>query len=257
MAVQSETKAVADLAREYHQRGYLKLSGLFGADEIAEWQNECVRLQGLDLVDPKNKRTPFKFPEIPYPEKIDPVADISPLFARLIQNERVRSVLRAIFDDEPLLFKDKLIYKLPGMSGYGMHQDWAFGWQHLAPADDLLSVSFQIDGADADNGCIELFEGYHHKLLTTPGEERGFTPEERETLIDPARCEKMITEPGDVLIFHSLTPHQSGKNTVNYPRRSLYLTYNAKRSGNLRETYYDHYMNEMAGRGDQKDKYFK
>jgi len=247
---------IEQLARDYHRRGYIKLSGFFSAAEAAEWQAECERLQTLDLVNPNNKRTPFKNPEIPYPEKIDPVVDISPLFAELVEDERLLSVLRAIFNDEALLFKDKIIYKLPGMNGYGMHQDWAWGWQHLAPADDLLSVSFQIDGADAENGCIELFEDYHHELLTTPGEERGFYDEEIETLIDPARGEKMTTQPGDVLIFHSLTPHQSGKNLADYSRRSLYLTYNAARSGQLRAEYYHHYMNEMAGRGDAKDKVF-
>lgn len=249
-------EAKEKLARDYKDRGYLKLSGLFTEEEVAAWQEECKRLQGLELVNPNNKRTPFKNSEIPYPEKIDPVVDISPLFAKLIADERLHSVLRAIFGDEALLFKDKIIYKLPGMEGYGMHQDWAWGWQHLAPADDLLSVSFQIDGADADNGCIELFEGYHEKLMTTPGEERSFTPEEQETLIDPARGEKMITVPGDVLIFHSLTPHQSGKNRATYPRRSLYLTYNAARSGNLREQYYEHYLENIAGRA-QSEKYFR
>jgi ectoine hydroxylase-related dioxygenase (phytanoyl-CoA dioxygenase family) len=255
MSIQSMQKSTDEMAREYQQRGYIKLSGLFSADEIAGWQAECDRLQKLDLVNPKNKRTPFKNPEIPYPEKIDPVVDISPLFSELIKDERLLSVVQAIFNDVPLLFKDKLIYKLPGMNGYSMHQDWAHGWQHLAPAQDILSVSFQIDGADAANGCIELFEGYHEKLLVTPGEERGFNEAEK-ALIDPARGEKMETKAGDILIFSSLTPHQSGKNLANYPRRSLYLTYNAKRDGDLREVYYDHYMNEMAGRKNT-DAYFK
>ena len=235
------------MAREYHERGYIKLSGLFTQDEIAGWQEECDRLQQLDLVNRKNKRTPFKTPEIPYPEKIDPVIDISPFFSTLIEDQRLTSVLQAIFNDAPLLFKDKLIYKLPGMNGYNMHQDWAHGWQHLAPAEDMLSVSFQIDGADVANGCIELFEGYHDKLLVTPGEERQFNEAER-ALIDPARGEKMETKAGDVLIFSSLTPHQSGKNLANYPRRSLYLTYNAARAGNLREEYYQHYINNMVGK---------
>lgn len=242
---------ISELAHEYTQRGYIRLSGLFSPEEVAAWQEECERLQGLDLVNPNNKRTPFKNPEIPYPEKIDPVVDISPLFAALTADERVTGVLNAIFNDDALLFKDKIIYKLPGMSGYNLHQDWAWGWQHLAPANDLLSVSFQIDGADAANGCIELFEGYHGSLLTTPGEERGFNAEEKK-LIDPARGQKMETRPGDVLIFHSLTPHQSGKNLATYPRRSLYLTYNAARSGNLREDYYEHYIENIAGKGRQE-----
>jgi ectoine hydroxylase-related dioxygenase (phytanoyl-CoA dioxygenase family) len=256
MSIQTSENTAEEIAKEYHQRGYTKLSGLFSVDEIAGWQAECDRLQKLDLVNPLNKRTPFKNPEIPYPEKIDPVIDISPLFSKLIKDERLVSVVQAIFDDAPLLFKDKLIYKLPGMTGYAMHQDWAHGWQHLAPAEDLLSVSFQIDGADAANGCIELFEGYHEKLLITPGEERAFNESEK-AMIDPARGEKMETKAGDVLIFSSLTPHQSGKNLADYPRRSLYLTFNAARAGELREVYYDHYMNEMMGRRNMKDGYFK
>jgi len=247
MSVQLIESSVEELAREYHQRGYIKLRGLFDADEIAAWQNECDRLQKLDLIKPQNLRAVFQ-KGITYPEKIDPVVDISPLFTELIKDERLLSLLREIFQDAPLLFKDKLIYKLPGMDGYIMHQDWAHGWQHLAPAKDILSVSFQIDGADASNGCIELFEGYHDKLLVTPGEERAFNEKER-AMIDPARGAKMETQPGDVLIFSSLTPHQSGKNLVDYPRRSLYLTYNAARSGDLREAHYQHYF-DVRGIGE-------
>jgi len=255
MSIATSEKSVEEIAGEYQRRGFVKLTGLFDEDEISTWQDECDRLQKLELVNPNNKRTPFKNPGIPYPEKIDPVIDISPLFTELIKDERLLGVLRVIFNDEALLFKDKIIYKLPGMNGYGMHQDWAWGWQHLAPAEDLLSVSFQIDGADADNGCIELFEGYHENLLSTPGEERNLNETEKAQ-IDLSRGEKMETKPGDILIFSSLTPHQSGKNLANYPRRSLYLTYNAARSGELREEYYDHYIKEIAGKGNT-DGYFK
>lgn len=248
-------KNTENLSQEYHRRGYIKLSGLFSAEEITRWQAECDRLQKLDLVNPKNKRTPFKNPEIPYPEKIDPVVDISPLFSELVKDNRLLAILQSIFGDAPLLFKDKLIYKLPGMTGYRMHQDWAHGWQHLAPAEDILSVSFQIDGADAANGCIELFEGYHEKLLVTPGEERAFNDAEK-AMIDSARGEKMETKAGDILIFSSLAPHQSGKNLATYPRRSLYLTYNATRAGNLREAYYQHYINDMVGKNIE-NAYFK
>ncbi|TMV52818.1 hypothetical protein FE783_01055 [Paenibacillus mesophilus] len=58
-------------------------------------------------------------------EKFDPLVDISPVFAALVWDESILSPLRDIYLDEPLLFKDKLIFKLPGMSGYTMHQDGA------------------------------------------------------------------------------------------------------------------------------------
>ena len=246
MATSINSVSINNTVEEFHQKGFVKLSGLFSADEVRSWKEECDRLIKLDIVSSDNLRTPFKNPAIPFPEKIDPVVDISPLFKSLVVDERILQVVNAILGDSALLFKDKLIYKLSAMNGYGLHQDWAWGWQHFASADDLLSVSLQIDAANRDNGCIELFEGYHEQLRTVAGEERNFNEEERKQL-DPANARLMETMPGDVLIFHSLTPHQSGKNHTTYPRRSLYLTYNAERAGQLRERYYQHYMKEIVG----------
>jgi hypothetical protein len=247
MTTSATSISVENAVEEFQQKGFVKLSGLFNAEEIHAWRDECDRLIKLEIVSPDNLRTPFKNPAIPFPEKIDPVVDISPLFKKLAHDERITDLVHAIFQDSPLLFKDKLIYKLPSMNGYGLHQDWAWGWQHLASADDLLSVSLQIDPANKDNGCIELFEGYHDRLVTAAGEERGFNEEERKQL-DHSNAHLMETIPGDLLIFHSLTPHQSGKNHTTHPRRSLYLTYNAERAGDLRDAYYKHYMENIVGR---------
>lgn len=151
--------------------------------------------------------------------------------------------LRDIFNDEPLLFKDKLIFKLPGTQGYTMHQDQA--WWQLCPPDDILSVLIAIDGADAANGALELFSGYHHQLLTPKGELRNLD-ENEIAKIDSARGELMETQPGDVVIFHSLTPHQSGVNASAKPRRSLYLSYSAARNGDLHDVYYEQYTKRIT-----------
>ena len=188
------------------------------------------------------------------PERIDPVVDVSPLFAQLVQDERILTVLRAIWQDEPVLFKDKIIFKMPGVAGYTMHQDWAWGWQELCPADDILSVSIQIDGANAANGCIEVFPGYHDRLLTPPGLQTNFRDEELRQ-VDASTGIKMETRPGDVLIFHSLPPHQSGTNTADCSRRSLYLTYNAARARNLKEAYYEGYRERIVGQ--EAGRYFR
>ena len=240
------------LSHLYWQQGYAVLRGLFSSEEAASWANECDHLLAQDWVDANNLRTPFRMSSTEFPERIDPVVDVSPLFQRLVQDERLTGILREIFNDEPVLFKDKLIFKMPGVDGYTMHQDWAWGWQDLCPASDILSVSIQIDGANAANGCIELFPGYHGKLLTPSGLQTNFREEELNQ-IDPARGEKIETKPGDVLIFHSLTPHQSGRNTAEYSRRSLYLTYSAARVGDLKSEYYENYRERIGGDG----KYFR
>jgi hypothetical protein len=242
-----ETKAT--LAAQYWEQGYIALRGVFSPKEAAHWGAECDRLLQQDWVTPLNIRTPFRMNSMQTPERIDPVVDVSPLFAELVRDERILAPLRAIFDDDILLFKDKLIFKMPGVNGYTMHQDWAWGWQDLCAADDILSVSIQIDGADVQNGCIELFPGYHHELLTPSGLQTNFRDEELAQ-VDATRGEKIVTQPGDVLIFHALTPHQSGKNTADYSRRSLYLTYNARRAGDLAAQYYAAYKERIGQSGE-------
>jgi ectoine hydroxylase-related dioxygenase (phytanoyl-CoA dioxygenase family) len=213
---------------------------------------ECDRLLEQDWVDRANVRTPFRMNSEVTPERIDPVVDVSPMFSQLVHDERITGVLRAVWNDETVLFKDKLIFKSPGVDGYTMHQDYAWGWQDLCGADDILSVSIQIDGADTSNGCIELFPGMHRELLTPRGMQTNFRAEELAQ-IDVSRGQKIETQPGDVLIFHALAPHQSGKNTANYSRRSLYLTYNKAGVGNMKAQYYAAYIERTGGDG----KYFR
>lgn len=233
-----------ELLLDYQRDGFVVLRGLFSAAETAAWQEESDRLLAQPWVSPRNIRTPYRMNSV-IPERVDPIVDVSPLFNALVRDERLLGPVRALLGEEALLFKDKLILKAPGVDGYTMHQDWAWGWEPLCPADKILSVSIQIDGADVSNGCIELFPGYHHKLLTPSGMQTNFRAEELAQ-IDLGTGLKMETQPGDVLIFHSLTPHQSGKNTASYSRRSLYLTYNGVSAGDVSDQYYDSYKQRLG-----------
>jgi ectoine hydroxylase-related dioxygenase (phytanoyl-CoA dioxygenase family) len=51
---------------------------------------------------------------------------------------------------------------------------------------------------------------------------------------------------GEVLWFHSRTPHRSGPNPGPSPRRALYPTYNALAEGDLRAAYYEQKARELA-----------
>ncbi|MFW5829562.1 MAG: phytanoyl-CoA dioxygenase family protein, partial [Planctomycetota bacterium] len=239
--------------KAYQRDGFLHLPALYAPGAVAAWQAECDRLLASDLVHPDNGRTPFRMQASRNPERIDPVVDISPVFQSLAADRRLIETVALLLGEQPRLFKDKLLLKDPGVAGYRMHQDWAWGWQDLCPADDICSVSIQIDGADPENGAITLFSGYHGSLLTPAGEARNFRDQEIAG-IDPARGRIMHTAPGDVLLFHALTPHRSGPNRSDRTRRSLYLTYHAARHGDLRTQYYERYRSDRAY---QNGGYFK
>lgn len=223
----------------YRRRGYISLPGVFTADEVASWDAESRRLLMLGLGHEDNLRTVLyrSASGLAVVDRLDPVIDISPVFRRLVQDERILRPLRELYGDRMLLFKDKLIYKLPGVAGYRMHQDYSL-WQTFPR--DLVNVVVAIDGADADNGGVEFFPGYHDRLLSTEGELRHMSEEEAGQ-IDLSTGGVVRAEPGDLIIFDCMTPHRSGVNTSHRLRRQLYLTYSSARNGDLYREQLRHY----------------
>lgn len=231
---------------DYHAKGYRIVRGAFTPSEVAVLKAETERLrQDPRLVDQHNVRSAHRTVngEVRV-EKLDPVHDVSPVLAALVRDERITSPLRDIWLDEPLLFKDKLIFKLPGQPGYSMHQDAGF-WQGF-PYQDLVSVMVAIDGANAENGGLELFPGQHQKLLTTPGELRNMNADEI-ALVDTSGGQLVETQPGDLIFFGSLVPHRSGPNTAQVSRSQLYLTYCPSKHGDLYRAHYQHYRRYAFG----------
>lgn len=245
----------AEQLASYHETGYLVLRGVLSEAESMVLQHECDRLLTPSIyTDPKNIRAGYRHTsDGPGPlERLDPVHDTSSILRELVRDERILAPLRDVFSDEPRLFKDKLIFKLPGVGGYTMHQDAAY-WQ-VFPYDSLVSVMVAIDGANRENGGLELFAGYHERLLTTPGELRNFT-EDEAAKIDESRGELIETNPGDLVIFTSLTPHRSGHNTSDRSRKQLFLTYAPARCGELYKAHYQHYQRYKL-KGDDPSGYF-
>ena len=216
---------------QFKTDGFLVLRGLFPEADAEIWRDECKRILGLGLADQFNLRTHphFLAPGIWIVDRVEPVIDISPTFAELAGHEIFRSLLTQIFDDVPLLFKDKLVYKMVGTPGYGIHQDYSW-WQEFPP--EIVNVMIAIDSADAGNGALEFFAGRHGRLLTPPNAGRNFNREE-VNLLTGAPPQMIETHPGDVVLFHCMLPHRSGPNRSSNLRRQLYLTYSSARNGDF------------------------
>jgi hypothetical protein len=136
----------------------------------------------------------------------------------------------ALLGEPAVLYKEKVNYKLPGGAGFAPHQDahaWPFVGSHV-------SCMVAVDDARPANGCLEVASGLHHDLL--PADAAGCLPADVAAGLAWAPVELAA---GEVLWFHSRTPHRSGANPGPHPRRALYPTYNAAAEGDLRAAYYE------------------
>ena len=142
----------------------------------------------------------------------------------------ILDIVSSLMGEQASLYKEKINYKLVGGAGFSPHQD--------APAypfvETSISCMIAVDASTTENGCLSVVDGQHHALL--PVNDRGCIIDE---WVQDHEWHHVEMEPGDVLFFHSHTPHRSGPNTSQRDRRAIYPTFNAASQGNLRNAYYE------------------
>lgn len=204
------------------------------ASEIAGWPDEGGWMHHRELTEhgPALCRTENM---VPY----------HPALSDLLRDGSLVAAAGALLGEPAVLYKDKLNYKLPGGAGYAPHQD--------APAyrfvDVHISCMLAIDDAGETNGCLEVVSGAHDRIW--PVDAAGCI---RADVVASMSWQPVPALAGDVLWFHSRTPHRSGANESPHSRRALYPTYNARSEGDLREEYYRQRAVELAAAPDNPDR---
>jgi ectoine hydroxylase-related dioxygenase (phytanoyl-CoA dioxygenase family) len=215
----------------YERDGYVVLPGLLPADAVA-----CAAAEADELLERcrrqisvRNLRcrwqTNVETGECDF-ETFDPIIDLSPACRDLAHHSRLLAALADLYGEPASLFKDKLIYKPPGVKGYALHQDW-IAWPGFPRS--FLTVLVPLEPAGRDNGGTELFPGYHHGGPLSP--EDGDYHELPVDLVDESRGVVPEMRPGDVAVFGGFTPHRSAPNRSGRWRRQLYLSYNKHSDG--------------------------
>ena len=230
------TRATPDAVAHFARTGWLVTRTLDAeeaavlqawADEVAAWPDDAGEwLHYRELTDegPKLCRSE-NF--VPFHEGL----------RSLLTGGAMVEIASALLGEQAVLYKEKINYKLPGGAGYSPHQD--------APAypfvDVHVSCMVAIDDASPGNGCLEVATGMHAEVL--PMNERGCIADE---VVAALAWMPVPVRAGETLWFHSRTPHRSGPNLSDTPRRALYPTYNARRLGDLRDDYYRQKLAEFA-----------
>ena len=219
--------ATDDAVQQFAARGWVVLDVLPNSTRalLASWSDEVAALLESSGVLQHREQTDSG-PQLCRSEHF---VELHTGLRALLTTGPMLDTASALLGEPAVLYKEKINHKLPGGAGYSAHQD--------APAYPMIathvSAMVAIDDADAENGGLEVVSGCFDRVL--PLDDRGCVDRSVETSLEWQR----VTVPaGATLWFHSRTPHRSGPNRSDRPRRALYPTYNAAREGDRRAEYY-------------------
>jgi len=225
--------------QEFGDKGFIVLKGFFDKtvmDRVSAWLDEL------------RDKQPEKGREAKYYEKStitgesilvrieNALGDQNPEFTRLLVSPEAVECLTQLFGEPPVLFKEKINYKLPGCRPDKLHQDQTAGWNPYG--DFFITMGIVVDQNRKDNAALSFMSSgnYERELMTE--EWRPMT--ENDPPYSPADEYVLLeADPGDVIFFDSYVPHGSPANTSDRSRRNIFLTFNRLSDGDMRARYYE------------------
>jgi phytanoyl-CoA hydroxylase len=220
------------IAARFNADGYAVVRGVFSKEEVAEIERqlaECLRtvVPTMGAGDVYYEDSPDK--PIKSVFRLDRHV---PFFQRLMAEERLLRIMRAIFVGADVLQVATAFFGKAARSGSitPPHQDNAF--QNLQPPEDLV-CTIAIDESTPANGVLTVQEG-SHTLGMLPHQASGVMGFS-QTLIKPVDTTQypevqLCLKPGDICLHHTNTIHRSGPNTTTKSRRQLGIIYRSARA---------------------------
>jgi len=150
---------------------------------------------------------------------------------QIASSPKIINTVSLLLNEEVVLFKDKINFKMPGSGAFVPHQDAAAGWDEYGDVHHSVAISF--DASNEENGALYFAPGAHKQGLLSPLK-KPLSPE----VIAKLNWKIISTEPGDTLFFGSYIPHYSNANNSNRTRRMAFLTYMPSRCGDHREAFF-------------------
>ena len=216
---------------EFNKNGFVVLRGAFTANDIQQVRQWTGELERLPEVSGRHWVFHEKSRLAPDTDLISRIEYISPFHAGFAELSAILAQPAAqLLDDDAVLFKEKINFKMPGGDGFKPHQDSQAGWQDYA--DYFVTIMVCIDEATIENGCLQMVAGYQNRGL--------FREWEPLSEHDMADMEFIYcpTTPGDIVFFDCYTPHASEPNLSDGMRRLYFATYNRLADGDQMARYY-------------------
>jgi hypothetical protein len=214
--------------------GFVLMKGFFDprtTAQIAAWTEQLAAAPETPGRHWVYREASLVDPEARVLQRIENFCPFHAGFRRLMTEGPLVTAVAALLGEAPVLFKDKINFKMPGGHGFKAHQDQQAGWSRYA--DYFVTALVSVDPGTEANGCLKLAPARHREGLLGP--EWQPLADDRPPL---AEYVSLPTEPGDVVFFDSFAPHLSEANLTGAARRALYVTWNRMSAGDQRERYY-------------------
>jgi ectoine hydroxylase-related dioxygenase (phytanoyl-CoA dioxygenase family) len=226
----------SDAEHIMQQQGFCVFRQLFSKKEMASIKQICLDLFKQDyLQDIHNLRNVIRTDADGSlcVSGIEYISDLHPCFEAIKNDPRLSHIANSLLGTQAYAVKDKFITKLPGVAGFGLHRDADFYAPKLKlPRDSTIKAFIAIEAVTYENGPLVLYPGLQHAhLAAAKNDPRDIDP----TAVNTAASITLEMNAGDVVIFSSLTPHKSFKNSSQGSRFSYLIDYISCDYAGLRE----------------------
>ncbi len=163
-------------------------------------------------------------------------------------NNKISILLKNVFDEDFLIFKDKFNAKPPGGEGFFAHYDGIFkfidsnnvkknGWYEYG--EFFVNALVAIDNCNKENGSLELAKSHsgNFEQLFENTKKDG-TPALSKHVENKTIFNLIDLNIGDMVVFSNTCPHRSKRNNSQNIRRILYYTYTLSKNGSKYDEYF-------------------
>ena len=207
-------------AEQFEREGYVLVRAAFDPDEVEaavaaidpfERQREEFLRQQAD-----GKFFISRADEITFTAHL---AAQSEVLATMSRAEVIRDLCLDLIGPDVRLYWDQAVFKKPGTQvEFPWHQD--NGYTFIEP-QQYLTCWVALTDTDETNGCPCVLPAHHRKGTYR----HEMTPLGWQCVDSSERGTSVPAAAGDIVVFSSLTPHRTGPNLTDAPRKSYILQY--------------------------------
>ena len=228
-----------EAAAQYRRDGYVVIRRLLTEQHVAACLDALTRLAEAPDVPPgQNRDHAFVALEaridraqagtgqrIDLVRKLGNFTDFDPALMRAAMSAELHAILDRIMGCGRVLLQEMALVKPPRIGGEKpWHQDAAY-FRGSDPGL-MFGVWIALDPAKRENGCMEVIPGSYHvgPVPHIPHEDINLCTI-RPDHLHAGRRVAVPLDPGDALVFHSLTHHYTAANRSTLRRRALQFHY--------------------------------